>query len=55
MDKKTNLQHAIDLLDEVDALIQSNLDDCYDLYENVNMLRDAVIGRAEDEGIRLDD
>ena len=54
MDKKANLQRAIVLLEEVDSLIQGNLDDCYDLYENVNMLRDAVIDRAEDEGIVLE-
>jgi hypothetical protein len=55
MEKIADIARAIELLDEVDALIQGALDDCYDLYEQIQQIRDDIIDRARDEGIKVED
>jgi hypothetical protein len=47
------LTHALRLLEDVDSIVQSTLNNNYDLYENINLLMDQIRDRAEEEGIEL--
>lgn len=55
MEKITDIARAIELLDEVDGLMQQSLDNCYDLYEQIQRFRDDLIDRAREEGIEVQD
>ena len=55
MEKIADMARAIELLDEVDALVQGSLDNCYVLYEQIQALRDDIIERAREEGIEVED
>ena len=55
MEKIADIARALELLDEVDGLMQQSLDDCYDLYERIQQLRDDITDRAREEGIEVQD
>ena len=55
MEKIADIARALELLDEVDALVQQSLDDCYDLYEQIQQIRDDIADRARMEGIEVQD